>query len=186
MFPQNLKKIIKLKLFFSHSIHGKNLKVGSGANCYSKKKENIKIGDNCEIYGILSANGDGKITIGNFTTIRHQSVIGCINSIDIGDYCIISNNVHIYDNNNHPIDPKKRREMCKSGFNSEKWDWKYSDNKPIAIKDNVWIGERATILKGVTIGEGAIIASNSVVTKNVPSFTIVAGNPAKIVKVLDS
>ena len=50
------------------------------------------------------------------------------------------------------------------------------------IGDNVWIGDKATILPGVTIGEGAIIAANAVVTKNVPAFSVAAGNPAKIIK----
>ncbi|MDO5526467.1 MAG: acyltransferase [Prevotella sp.] len=55
-------------------------------------------------------------------------------------------------------------------------------SKPIVIKDNVWIGRRAMILKGVTIGEGAVIAAGSVVTKDVPPHTLVAGNPAKVIK----
>jgi len=53
---------------------------------------------------------------------------------------------------------------------------------PVTIQDGVWIGARAIILPGITIGEGAIVAAGAVVTKDVPSFTIVAGNPAKVVK----
>ena len=55
---------------------------------------------------------------------------------------------------------------------------------PVIIQDNVWIGEKATILPGVTIGEGAIIGANSVVTKDVPAKSLVVGCPAKIVKTL--
>lgn len=58
--------------------------------------------------------------------------------------------------------------------------------KPIVIKDNVWIGINATILQGVTVGENAIIAAGAVVTKDVPSNTIVGGNPAKIIKMIDT
>ena len=54
--------------------------------------------------------------------------------------------------------------------------------KPVTIRDNVWIGNGATILKGVTIGEGSVIAAKSVVTRDVPPHTIVAGNPAKVIK----
>lgn len=54
---------------------------------------------------------------------------------------------------------------------------------PVVIKDNVWIGDKATILPGVTIGEGAVIAANAVVTKDVPAYSIVGGNPAKIIKI---
>ena len=55
-------------------------------------------------------------------------------------------------------------------------------SKPIIIQDDVWIGRRAIILKGVTIGEGAVVAAGSIVTKDVPPHTLVAGNPAKIIK----
>jgi acetyltransferase-like isoleucine patch superfamily enzyme len=55
-------------------------------------------------------------------------------------------------------------------------------NSPIRVQDHVWIGCRAVILKGVTVGEGAIIANNAVVTKDVPPRTMVAGNPARVIK----
>jgi len=74
--------------------------------------------------------------------------------------------------------------MSKSGFYGDLWHAKHSDYAPIKIHDNVWIGERAIILKGVTIGKGAIIAIGAVVTKDVPEYAIVAGNPARIVKYL--
>ena len=60
--------------------------------------------------------------------------------------------------------------------------WKYSASKPIRIGENVWIGENVRICKGVTIGNNAVIAACSVVTKDVPANAIAAGNPAKIVK----
>ena len=53
---------------------------------------------------------------------------------------------------------------------------------PVIIGNNVWIGDKATILGGVTIGDGAVIAANSVVTKDVPAYSVVGGNPAKIIK----
>ena len=68
------------------------------------------------------------------------------------------------------------------GFDGDAWKWKYADSAPIVIEDNVWIGEYSAILKGVTIGTGSIVASHAVVTKDVPPYTIVAGNPARVVK----
>lgn len=111
-------------------------------------------------------------------------MIGCADKIEIGSYVILSNNVHIYDNNNHPTDPTTRKEMCLNGFYGEAWSWTHATKKPTIIEDNVWIGERSTILKGVTIGEGSIVACDSVVTKSVPPFSLIAGNPAKVVKSL--
>ena len=60
--------------------------------------------------------------------------------------------------------------------------WKYSDNKPIIIGENCWIGSNVRICKGVTIGDNSVVAACSVVTKDVPANCIVAGNPAKVVK----
>jgi acetyltransferase-like isoleucine patch superfamily enzyme len=66
------------------------------------------------------------------------------------------------------------------------WNWnEHVDRKPIVIEDNVWIGERSTILKGVTIGRGSVVGCNSVVTHDVPPYCVVAGNPARIVKRLN-
>ena len=65
---------------------------------------------------------------------------------------------------------------------SEMHLWKWSAIKPVIIKENVWIGENARICKGVTIGKNAIVAANSIVTKDVPDNSIAAGNPARIVK----
>lgn len=72
--------------------------------------------------------------------------------------------------------------MSLSGFYGDLWRNIYAESAPIIIEDNVWIGERAIILKGVTIGMGAIVATGAIVTKDVPPYSVVAGNPAKIVK----
>lgn len=118
-------------------------------------------------------------------TIRAESIVGSSIGISIGSCCIISNNVHIYDNNNHPTPPHLRVKMCKLGFYGALWHWRYSEADSIIIEDNVWIGERCTILKGVRIGQGSVIGCNSVVTKSVPPYSIAVGNPAKVVKYVE-
>jgi acetyltransferase-like isoleucine patch superfamily enzyme len=85
----------------------------------------------------------------------------------------MGNRITIYGYDLHPIDPIKRR----GGESPAK-----EDIKPVVINDDAWIGSNVTILKGVVIGDGAIVAAGSVVTENVPPFVIVGGNPAKIVK----
>jgi maltose O-acetyltransferase len=151
----------------------------------SLTKQNIIIGKNCSLHGVIICNKNGKLSIGNYTTIRFKSIVGIEEYISIGNHVIISNNVSIFDNNNHPTSPIKRKNMSESGFESDLWHWEHSKSAPIIIEDNVWVGQNASILKGVTIGRGSIIAMNAVVTKSVPSFSIVAGNPAKIVKKID-
>lgn len=188
MFISSLKN--KIKIMYKTAIFNKNAKLGKNtifgaqSNCINDGGD-IIIGNNCDIHAIISVKKNGVIKIGSFTTIRGNSVIGAVKQIEIGDYVIISNNVTIYDNNNHPISPVKRMEMCKSGFYSNLWDWKYSRFSSIKIEDNVWIGERAVILKGVTIGKGSVIGCNSVVTKSIPPYSIAVGNPAVVVKSLE-
>ena len=139
-----------------------------------------------EIHGKLISMADGRIEIGGDSCIYRDTVIGSVESIRIGRYAVISNHVHIYDNNNHPTDPETRKKMTVEGFHTPAWRWENSEHAPIVIGDNVWIGEYSAILKGVTIGEGSIVASHSVVTKDVPPYTIAAGNPARIVKHLEA
>lgn len=172
--------------FGKNCVFGENFVSGPFATCTNPTsfKENIVVGGNCEILGKLLVDSVGKITIGDYTTVRFSSRIFSTNSISIGSFVIISNNVTIYDNNNHPTSPELRMEMSMSGFYSNLWSAARSNSSPIVIEDNVWIGERSYIMKGVRIGRGSIVGLNSVVTKDVPPYSVVVGNPARIVKKL--
>lgn len=132
--------------------------------------------------GTLYASENGRLDIGDHFYLGNNSLIGSEKSIKIGRCVIISNDVRIYDNNNHPTSPKAREIMSLNGFSNDNWSWKHSESAPVVIEDNVWIGQYSTILKGVTVGKGSIVATRAVVTKDVPPYTIVAGNPAKVVK----
>ena len=180
--PNWIKKCYKMSRFRKYARFGKNLDICARSDCSAKQPGSITIGDHCRIFGRLQTQGEGQIRIGNHTCIYLDTIIGSVDHIDIGDCVIISNHVHIYDNNNHPTDPETRRQMCLNGFDGDAWQWTQAESAPIMIADNVWIGEYAAILKGVTIGTGSIVASHAVVTKDVPPYTIVAGNPARVVK----
>ena len=180
------KRAYKRRQFIYYAKIGEALELEGTSNCKAEKPGRIWIGNNCRICGTLEVQGDGEIRIGDNTCIYHHSIVGSVDRITIGSCVIISNRVHIYDNNNHPTSPRLRREMCRNGFDGETWRWTHAACAPIVIEDNVWIGEYATILKGVTIGTGAIVASHAVVTKNVPPYTIVAGNPARVVKEIEN
>lgn len=183
------KRYYKMKQFKENAFFPSGMdsaSFGETAFCQNKTGNirNISIGHHCDIHArIIAAGKCGKITIGSYTTLR-GGIVGAVDSISIGNHVIISSNVTIYDNNNHPTDPQVRIEMCESGFYSDMWNWEHSAHKPIVIEDNVWIGEYATVLKGVRIGTGSVVASHSVVTKDVEPYTIVAGNPARKVKEL--
>tara|TARA_R110002126_G_scaffold286935_3_gene439235 strand:- start:11582 stop:12253 length:672 start_codon:yes stop_codon:yes gene_type:complete len=109
-----------------------------------------------------------------------------VQNADIGKFCSIANDVMI-GLGNHPIDYFSTSPLFykkKSGFNTKivQNDLKFVEYKQITIENDVWIGARATILDGVTIGNGAIIAAGALVSKDVPAYAIVGGIPAKVIK----
>lgn len=145
-------------------------------------KRNIVISSNASIYCDICACKDGTVFIGEYSKIGYNSSIRCVNKVSIGAYTAIADNVIICDNNNHPINPHDRHIMRQTPSGSFERSWVNSVSKPIVIGNDCWIGQFSRICKGVTIGDGSIVAANSVVTKDVPNNCIVAGNPAKIVK----
>jgi acetyltransferase-like isoleucine patch superfamily enzyme len=145
-------------------------------------KEDIIIGNNVRMYAKLISQNHGKIELRNNVKIGATSTIGAVLSITIDEGTAIAHGVNIFDNNNHPIHPDDRKIMYSSPWDSPYRRWRYSISKPIYIGKNVRIGAYVRICKGVNIGDNAIVAANAVVTKDVPSNCIVAGNPAKIVK----
>lgn len=151
---------------------------------YSQNPQNIAVGGSTYIKGrLLVYPNYGKIVIGNYCYIGENTNIWSAAEISIGDRVLIAHNVDIFDHDTHPLDPLERHEHYKeiitSGHPRRKVNW---NEKPVYIKDDAWIGCKAIILKGVTIGKGAIIAAGSVVTKDVNDYTIVAGNPAVVIK----
>jgi acetyltransferase-like isoleucine patch superfamily enzyme len=106
--------------------------------------------------------------------------------IEIGSYCLISWNVGIADSDFHPLEPAQRLVDARAlaPFYKDRPPRPPLRTAPVIIADNVWIGMNATILKGVTIGENSVVAAGSVVSKSVPPNTVVAGNPAVVVKEL--
>lgn len=182
----SIKKRRKEKLFYKNATCGKGLIITAKSFCKSPTPQQIVIGDNCALEDCrLYAVGNGRIEIGDHTTIRYNSKLSSVEHIKIGSHVIISNNIDIYDHNSHPTSPEIRWEMCENGFRGEAWSVERADHRPTVIEDNVWVGEKSVILKGVTIGKGSIVASHSVVTKDVPEYAVVAGNPAKVVKYLE-
>jgi len=126
------------------------------------------VGTNLNLYNELPyIDGHVDIHIGNHVTIT----IGVNQSVVIEDDVLIATNCRITDNDGHPRDAELRARNAPIGLR---------DIKPVIIRRHAWIGNSSQIMKGVTIGEGAIIGANSVVISNIPDYCIAMGNPAEV------
>lgn len=114
-----------------------------------------------------------EFVVGDHTFIGHACGFNIGESVRIGQHCLLASGVQLYDFDGHPTDAARRRANEPSGR---------ENIKPVVIGDDVWVGAAAFILKGVTIGDRSIVAARSVVTRDVPPDTLVAGNPARPVK----
>ncbi|MBD3235031.1 MAG: hypothetical protein GF315_15015 [candidate division Zixibacteria bacterium] len=135
--------------------------------------DRVKIAGNATLIASYKVNPDPTIEIGDDVYIGFRSIFSCAEKISIGNRVLMAQGVSIYDNNNHPLDPQAR---------AKNEPVEIENVAPVRIEDDVWIGSNATILRGVTVGKGAVVATGAVVSKDVPPMTVVAGNPAKVVK----
>ncbi|WP_457286822.1 acyltransferase [Pedobacter sp. UYP24] len=153
-------------------------------------KKYLKIGDDTIADCTISVESNqASVTIGDRCWIGNSRLI-CRSGIYIGDDVFLSWGGYICDHDSHSIDFLERENDIKQQLQDFKCgkhlldnkNWEVVNTKPIRINSNAWIGMNCIILKGVTIGKGAIVAAGSVVTKDVPDWTIVGGNPAKVIK----
>jgi len=192
-FIINYEKVKKLKLFFNriysfwlrnyfkecstaffrrpiYIIGGKYISLGANFTCESR----------CRIEAWDYHNGvvfSPSILIGSNVSFSYNCHIGAINQIIIKDNVLIGSNVFITDHSHGNVTieelniPPTKRKLFSKG--------------PVIIEENVWIGENATILPGVTIGKNSIIGAYTLVAKSIPSNSVAVGNPARVVRQFD-
>lgn len=155
---------------FSRLLGGKYISIGSGM--YVGKRVVW------EVYKVEGfPDGTPSLSFGDNSSFGDEGHITCINKVQIGNGVRIGRKVFITDNAHGASErklldmPAIKRPLVSKG--------------PVIIEDNVWIGEMTCIMPGVTIGRGSIIGANSVVTHDIPAYSVAAGNPAKVVKQLD-
>lgn len=186
IFATQIVAKIKIKYLATLISSSGPIKIGKTASILNAQGDptKIKIGEGTVVDGIIQLFPFGEgIEIGRNCYIGLNSRIWSSDHIIIGDNVLISHDVNIIDSDSHEINYKEREtssiRQFKEGLPKEIGLVKTA---PIIIKDNVWISYNVCILKGVTIGRGAIVGCGSVVTHDIPDFTLVVGNPAKIVK----
>ncbi|PZO38699.1 MAG: acyltransferase [Pseudanabaena frigida] len=153
----------------------------------SQRPDLINIGKDSVVRGeLLIFAHAGKISIGEGCYVGEGTRIWSSESIAIGSRVYISHNVNIHDTNSHSTDAYLRSQHFSSIMSTGHLKENIFDIKasPVVIEDDVWIGFNSTVLKGVKIGRGSIIAACSVVTKDIPPNVVVAGNPSKIIKTI--
>jgi acetyltransferase-like isoleucine patch superfamily enzyme len=154
---------------------------------YLMGPEFISIGDNFSAHDRLriecrssyrGTNFSPRLTIGNNVSLGYNVHIGCINEVRIGNGVLMASNIYIANSSHGYVDgrdigvPPIERDLFSKGA--------------VVIEDNVWIGENVVVLPNVTIGENAIIGAGSVVTKNVAPNSVVAGNPGRTIRTLET
>ena len=145
---------------------------------YIQGRGRIVIGDGVRLSGkpLIAFNHltpDPELLIGDGTFVGHMCEFRIGQRISVGRNCLLAGGVSLADYDGHPLDADARR----AGEPS-----RADGIRPITIGDDVWIGAGAVVLKGVTIGHRAVVGAHAVVTKDVPPDTVVAGNPAVVVK----
>lgn len=130
----------------------------------------IRLGDRVTLRRGVVLAGNGSLTIGSGTTLNDGCRISAFDSVQIGADCMFAPQVSVLDID-HRFDARDRP-LRQQGYRTA----------PVVIGDDVWLGVNVVVLRGVRIGNGAIIGANSVVTRDIPDFAIAAGIPARVLR----
>lgn len=171
------------------AVMGPGAWIFSNATCFNGgPREDIVIGRGFVCRGIIRREtfGPGKIEIGDRVYIGDDTIVSCAERVRIGRYTLISHNVGIFDNNSHSLDAAVRmrhwESLLAAGHGEENFD---VASAPIDIGAYCWLGFNVAVMRGVTIGEGCIIGAGSVVTKDLPPWSLAAGNPARVIRQIE-
>ncbi|MEK6372482.1 MAG: acyltransferase [Acidobacteriota bacterium] len=148
--------------------------------------DHLEVGDHSHIEGeIYLLTPESRCRIGNYCFLGAESRLWVQGTMTIGDFVLIAPRVDVFDGDSHPLDAVTRREDARDLFERNRlMDYSRVAAADVVIEDDVWIGTKSTILKGVRLGRGCVVAAGSVVTRDVEPFTLVGGNPAREIRKL--
>lgn len=145
---------------------------------------NVEIGSDCYLLGNITIYSDkAKVKIGDRVFIGPNTTIFCYEGVEIQDDVMFSWGCTIIDTNSHSLKSEERKNDVsdwKKGWQYK--DWSVVESGRVLVEKKSWIGFNSILMKGITVGEGTIIAAGSVVTKSTEPYSVVGGNPATFIK----
>lgn len=172
-----------------HATFDESLRIGPNAWCSNHggkgRTGDISFGAHAVFRGVIRVELGGKVTIGSHVYVGDDVIISSACGISVGSHSEIAHGVHIFDNDSHPLEARARRRHTTSYYANDTTTTTGVSAANVIIGEDVWIGFNAFIAKGVSIGDGSVIAACSVVTKTVPPGVLVGGNPARVIRYLE-
>ena len=166
-------RLIYLRIRFPRARFGARNNIRSGIKLRLSPDANFQTGEACVLDYDTTIECSGHLKIGARVIFGHHCTVGCKEQIEIGDDCLLAEMVSIRDHDHNfartDVPIRAQGATC----------------APVKIGRDVWLGAKVTVLKGVTIGDGAIIGANAVVTRDIPPGAIAVGIPARVVKMRD-
>ncbi len=165
---------------------GQGVRLGLEARMLTPDGERrVRIGANTVIRGVIRCEDAGRCEVGAEVYIGNDAIVSVRTQVEIGDGTLLAHGAQVFDNDTHPIDPAERRAHFRSILKlGPRRDFPIGV-RPVRIGRDCWLGFGAAVMKGVSLGDEAIVAAGAIVTSDVRARTIVAGNPAREVKALD-
>jgi len=157
------------------------------AVCHLQQGADVRIGQDSIICGSIHLHRPARFHLGARSYVGHDSAVHVAESTVIGDDVMISWGCTLIDTDMHSLHFSERSNDVlitggRNGLSAKDKDWSVVPCAPITIKNKAWIGMHTIILKGVTVGEGAVVAAGSLVSADVPPWTLVAGRPARVIR----
>lgn len=174
-----LQRVMDIRQGASSKISYRRITVKESAGC-----ELVVGGHSLIDASIVFERANSKVMIGS-NTFMGGSTLSCAGEIDIGDNVQIAWGSIFFDHNSHSLNYIDRRVDLPNTFKGKK-DWSTVDVGRLRIGNDAWIGANCVLLRGVAVGDGAVIGAGSIVTKDVPPYSFAAGNPCRVIKRLDS
>jgi acetyltransferase-like isoleucine patch superfamily enzyme len=190
MFP--MKSALRKLLIYLSGLHARrrfaDLRLGQGSQVFfwrirGGSGAHLSVGTMSRVETRIAMERSGAtLTIGSRSFIG-EGQISCASRVEIGDDVMVAWGTSIFDHSSHSLRFSERANDVKDWMLGQK-NWNVVETAMVRVEDKAWVGYGCTLLPGITVGEGAIVGAGSVVTRDVPPWTVVAGNPARVIREL--